>query len=380
LEEASLCSPLERLELAQKLLATLEESLPSGGEQLSISCHLGDITKIDCDALATLVNSRGEWGVRPSTDDGGWEVVNPRSVDAAIFSCAREAYHRTALALRGACEGTTLLAAYQAPHEGAFRQVLFVVDDWAASLPALVEATLVAADQAGLQSLAMPLFRTGAAVRTPGTLEEKVEAILRVLRGFRPRHLRRVTLGTVSQELHQVVLESLHDFSPTLSVLLGDITQVDSDALITGLNSEGAWGGGVDRAIYGVAGSQFHDQAQDILGADDGTVVIVPTQVAHPGAFRHVVFVADDLRLPLYDIVSKALKAADDAGFTSVTLPTMRMGVLMDFGGPPEQKIEEMARAVKDFGLSAQSITSISFVIYGDPTSFELLRNELGMS
>jgi O-acetyl-ADP-ribose deacetylase (regulator of RNase III) len=42
---------------------------------------------------------------------------------------------------------------------------------------------------------------------------------------------------------------------PVLSVISGDIAQVKSDAIITAINSGGAWFGGIDRVINNVAGN-----------------------------------------------------------------------------------------------------------------------------
>jgi O-acetyl-ADP-ribose deacetylase (regulator of RNase III) len=105
--------------------------------------------------------------------------------------------------------------------------------------------------------------------------------------------------------------------------------------------------------------------------------LVVKGQRPHGGAFRNVVFVVDDVRLPLYDILTAALKAADDAGLASLTIPAMRMGAMMGIGGPPEEKIADMAHAVRDFQRVAGNVRSIIFVIYGDPITTEALQREL---
>ena len=124
-----------------------------------------------------------------------------------------------------------------------------------------------------------------------------------------------------------------------------------------------------------VAGGQYHEQAQALLGQEDGQVLIASTTEPHSGAFEKVVFVVDNMALPLYDILSAGLEAAEEAGLVSVTVPAMRLGVLLNAGGSPESKLADMVRAVNEFRGKARSMRLISFVIFRDPDTFEALRN-----
>lgn len=164
----------------------------------------------------------------------------------------------------------------------------------------------------------------------------------------------------------------------SVRVQLGDITRVPADGLITAVNSEGFWAGGVDGAIGRAGGGQFHSQAQVLIGQQDGQVKIAETQQPHQGAFKNVVFVVDDLKLPLYDILSAGLNAADQAGHKSVSIPAMRLGVMKNVGGTPQEKVADMARAVRDFQARAQSVKEINFVIYGDAETAKALEQALG--
>lgn len=154
--------------------------------------------------------------------------------------------------------------------------------------------------------------------------------------------------------------------APTVSVQMGDITRVPADGLITGVNSEGMWAGGVDGAIGRAGGGQFHQQAQSLIGGQTGQVKIATTQQAHQGAFKNVVFVVDDLNKPLYDVLTAGLEAADKAGMQSLSIPAMRLGVMKNVGGTEAEKIADMARAVRDFSAKSQNVKDIKFVIYGD--------------
>lgn len=379
LRQAMALRPEEQAEIVARLSSRLARGQVSQ-VPMSLSVRQDDITNIPCDAVVTGVLPSGEWGVKPSQGNPWiWSVVNPRSIDAAICGVAGGQYHLQALTLVGAPEGTTLLAGRQWIHRGAFDSVLFAVDNWQIPMPELATAILRAADDAGLTSLAMPLMRTGAGSGHGGTPVEKVGELVGVLRSYAAQGLRRVHLVAEDPAMVELARQALQAGQPSLKVMLGDITRVDSDALILGINSEGVWAGGVDRAIYSSSGQQFHNQAQALIDQPDETVVVARTLEPHNGAFRNVIFVADNLKAPLYDILQAGLRAADREGFTSVTLPAVRMGVMMMAGGPPEEKVRDMALAVKDFASEARSVREITFVIYGDPVTFETLRQALGM-
>ena len=167
-----------------------------------------------------------------------------------------------------------------------------------------------------------------------------------------------------------------------LKVLEGDIAQVESDAIITAVNSEGMWFGGVDGVIQRAAGGFFHAQAQKKLPLKQGdTVVANGASHEHRGAFTNVVFVIDDLQAPLAEVVENGLSAASKAGFASVTVPTIRMGVML---GAVEKSaaeaIDQMGQGVDAFLRKniGTSIKSISFVVYRDPETAALLRQRLG--
>jgi len=125
---------------------------------------------------------------------------------------------------------------------------------------------------------------------------------------------------------------------PTIRVMSGDIARVPADALITAINSGGVWFGGIDAVIQRNAGSHFHEQALKAMPLRHGQTVIASGSDEQRDAFKNVVFVVDDLKGPLSDTIYAGLKAASDAGFTSVTLPTIRMGLAL---GRVEKSVDE---------------------------------------
>ena len=166
-----------------------------------------------------------------------------------------------------------------------------------------------------------------------------------------------------------------------INVITGDITQVRSDALITAINSGGMWFGGIDGAIMGVAGNLFHQQAKASLPLSHGdTVLALSNGVKHRGEFSNVVFVIDDLTGALSDIIRNGLEAASNAKFKSVTLPTIRMGVMLGVVEKTrEQAVDEMVKGVKRFlkWFPNTTIECITFVVYVDPDTLDLLKHKL---
>lgn len=165
-----------------------------------------------------------------------------------------------------------------------------------------------------------------------------------------------------------------------IEIQSGDITRVKTDALITAINSGGMWFGGIDGVIQRVVGNLFHRQAQQAMPLTDGqTVVADHGSAAHTAAFANVVFVVDDLKRPLRDIIYAGLKAASNAGYKSVSLPTIRMGVMLGAVEKSKQEaVSEMAEGVRKFrDERSYGLDQITFVVYGDSETESLLRRAL---
>jgi O-acetyl-ADP-ribose deacetylase (regulator of RNase III) len=110
---------------------------------------LGDITQIKADGIIVPINPWGDWRF---------------GVNGAIQRVAKDQYHaqaRRVLEKRGLKHLDTVLAQKTAPHDGAFRDVMFVVDGLGGPVSDVVYAGLKAAHDAQWTSVSMPLIRTG---------------------------------------------------------------------------------------------------------------------------------------------------------------------------------------------------------------------------
>lgn len=122
-----------------------------------------------------------------------------------------------------------------------------------------------------------------------------------------------------------------------------DISGIDADAVITAVNSGGIWFDGTNNAIRRSGGQSFFDQlAKKELS--DGKAVL-----ARGPAFRHVIFVVDDLKAPLGEVVKKGLAAADAEGFEKVTLPDMRIVTRNIVGMTIEELREEIFKGAREY-------------------------------
>lgn len=167
---------------------------------------------------------------------------------------------------------------------------------------------------------------------------------------------------------------------PRVVVINGDIRYLKVDALITAINSGGVWAGGIDGVIARTAGAQYHKQAAAALPLEHGQTVHAKRQCQHAGEFRDVIFVIDDLQGPLRDIVYAGLEAANKAGLRHVSLPTIRMGVMLgQVEDGPKEAVLQMALGVWGFlgTYPDTTLETITFVVYDNPTVRRLLTDSL---
>jgi O-acetyl-ADP-ribose deacetylase (regulator of RNase III) len=166
-----------------------------------------------------------------------------------------------------------------------------------------------------------------------------------------------------------------------LHVMSGDITQVEVDAIVTLINPDGMWWGGVDSAIYRVAGQKYHDIVRIEMnhGAlQDGQVVNAYGNRNHYGKFADVIFVVDALQKPLHQLVYGALESAEQHGYTSIAFPLMRTGVML---GAVEKDVKavvrEMRKAFDLFQANYDSNMDIYVVVYDDSEAVRQLQENL---
>lgn len=174
------------------------------------------------------------------------------------------------------------------------------------------------------------------------------------------------------------------EFNIRMARISGDITMVNADAMITAINSGGLWFGGIDGAIQQVAGNFYHAQAAKEELNDMKVVVARGDHNNHKGKFDNVVFVVDDLRSELRNVIARGLEEADAAGFKSVSIPAIRTGVMLGVVEKSVEKVvDEWIMGVKRYISRTKvrgnipGIQAIAFVTYNNPKLEEILHKAL---
>jgi O-acetyl-ADP-ribose deacetylase (regulator of RNase III) len=163
-----------------------------------------------------------------------------------------------------------------------------------------------------------------------------------------------------------------------VTVVDGDITQIKADALITAINSSGLWWGGIDSAIQRVSGTMFHKQAAAQMPLRDGQVIFAPATLLHNGRFDNVIFVIDELERSVDQLVRAALDEADARSLATVSIPTLRTGVMVGVYETHGEALGGLAIAIDEFVRANPShIQEISVVVYNNSADKNLLAGML---
>lgn len=147
----------------------------------------------------------------------------------------------------------------------------------------------------------------------------------------------------------------------------GNIGLVPSDALITTVNSSGLWFGALDGLIQQYAGSEPHAiLSGNLRQMQESSAISVP---AEGSAFKHVVFVIDDLNEDLWVPIYTALDAANSYRYKVVTIPTIRYGVMLGIREKTtEEYLAQFAKGINEWitDNDDSSIEEIKIVVYND--------------
>jgi len=166
-----------------------------------------------------------------------------------------------------------------------------------------------------------------------------------------------------------------------LELVEGDITQLDTDAIVNAANEYLAHGGGVAGVISRKGGPAIQRESNEWV-RQHGPVRTGSAAITSGGNLkaRYVIHAVG----PVYDgtlrsaellgsAVRAALQAADEHGLKSVALPAISTGI---FGYPLEEAARVMLQAVLAYLRGKTELVRVVFCLYGRP-AFDVFAREL---
>jgi len=161
-----------------------------------------------------------------------------------------------------------------------------------------------------------------------------------------------------------------------LELLEGDITEMQTDAIVNAANARLILGGGVAGAIKRKGGPEIQQQCNKIGGTFIGGAVITGAgnlkakYVIHAVGPRAGEANADE---KLKNATLNSLKLADEKRLKSISFPAISTGV---FGFPIERCAEIMLRTAIDYLRGRTGLEKVVFCLFGRD-SYEVFANQL---
>ena len=161
-----------------------------------------------------------------------------------------------------------------------------------------------------------------------------------------------------------------------LELLDGDLTEMDTDAIVNAANAQLILGGGVAGAIRRKGGPQIQAECNKIGGTFVGGAVI--TTGGNLKA-KHVIHAVgprmgegnEDQKLK--NATLNSLKVADENNLKSISFPAISTGI---FGFPIRRCAEIMLQTTIDYLKGKTSLEKVVFCLFGRD-SYEVFENQL---
>ena len=149
-----------------------------------------------------------------------------------------------------------------------------------------------------------------------------------------------------------------------IEVVLGDITQLDVEVLVTAANAELVGGGGVDAAIHRAAGPELLRALRPLSPCEIGGAVITPAFDLGPDVkyVVHAVGPRYGIDEPAAELLAGAYRASlaccDEVGARSVAFPSISTGV---YGYPVAEAASISVAALQTAATRVQRCVLVAF-------------------
>jgi len=161
-----------------------------------------------------------------------------------------------------------------------------------------------------------------------------------------------------------------------LELVEGDITEMETEAIVNAANAQLILGGGVAGAIRKKGGPQIQQECNKIGGTFVGGAVI---STAGNLKAKHVIHAVgprmgegnEDEKLK--NATLNSLKVADENNLKSISFPAISTGV---FGFPIDRCAEIMLRTTIDYLKGQTSLERVVFCLFGQD-NYQVFANQL---
>jgi len=161
-----------------------------------------------------------------------------------------------------------------------------------------------------------------------------------------------------------------------IELMLGNITESDTDAIVNAANSQLVLGAGVAGAIRTKGGPSIQEECDTIGHCPAGGAVITGAGKLKAQHVIHAVGPRQgegDEEAKLKNATLNSLKVADENDLKSITFPAISTGI---YGFPLDACARIMLTTVKEFLSGTTKIERVVFVLFDD-TSFKAFGDHL---
>ncbi len=167
--------------------------------------------------------------------------------------------------------------------------------------------------------------------------------------------------------------------NPKISIIRGDITKMQTDAIVNAANHSLLGGGGVDGAIHRAAGPELLEECRTLGGCPTGEARITKAYNLQAKYVIHTVgpvYGKDpaNQEKQLANCYLNSLELAVKHNCKSIAFPNISTGV---YGYPKDEAAKIACRAVNNFLENNKSMNEIVFVCF-DEENFSLYREICG--
>jgi O-acetyl-ADP-ribose deacetylase (regulator of RNase III) len=151
-----------------------------------------------------------------------------------------------------------------------------------------------------------------------------------------------------------------------LEILQGDITEMDTDAIVNAANAQLILGGGVAGAIRKKGGPSIQEECHRIGGTHVGQAVITGAGQLKAHHVIHAVgprMGEGDEDTKLQSATLNSLRVADENHLRSIAFPAISTGI---FGFPLDRCARIMLNTVRDYLRGDTGLTRVVFCLFGE--------------